>query len=311
MGAWLSARSTTGLRFRLTPPSAARIDPPTAWVRITPSLGVHVEHRDPAALARATTRSRLVLGAIAVIGATLALVGAWLTVARLRRERQSAALRTDFVSTVSHELRTPIASIRMLSELLEQGRVTGSEQAELFAAIASESRRMGDTVERLLGFGRLAAGRSVATRKRVDVAAVLGAALDDFVARFPDATLERALPPTEGDVDADQLRLALDNLLANARKYAPESACAVRLSSTATQLELRVEDHGPGVPRKDRRRVFQPFERGDARLSSATEGSGIGLSLVAHVAAAHAGRAFVEDTRGGGATFVVVLGRYV
>jgi len=310
MGTWLSARSTTGLRFRLAPPSAARIDPPTAWVRITPTLGVHVEHGDPAALARATTRSRLVLGAIAVAGAALALLGAWLTVARLRRERENAALRTDFVSTVSHELRTPIASIRMLSELLEQGRVSGDEQTELFAAIASESRRMGDTVERLLGFGRLAAGRSVATRKRVDVAVVLGAALDDFAARFPDAVIERELPPTEADVDADQLRLALDNLLANARKYAPKSACAVRLSSTADQLEIRVEDHGPGVARKDRRRVFQPFERGDARLSAATEGSGIGLSLVAHVATAHAGRAWIEDTRGGGATFVVALGRY-
>lgn len=310
LATWIAARSPATLRLTLAGPPVGPTDAPIAWAKITVGLGVRAELRDPAAVVVRATRSRRLLGGLAVAGASLALLGALLTVARLRRERRNAALRTDFVSTVSHELRTPIASIRMLAELLEQGRVEPAEQAETYAALAAESRRMGETVERLLGFGRLAAGRTVAQRRRVDLADVARAAIADAATRAPEGAITAELPSTEADADPDQVRLALDNLLANARKYAPDSACEVTLRGTGSGVELRVVDHGPGIPRKDRRRVFEPFERGDARLSRATEGSGIGLSLVAHVARGHEGKVWVEETPGGGATFVLALGRY-
>lgn len=310
LAGWIAARGPARVRLSLGAPPVADREEPVAWAKLVDGLGVRAELRDPRALAIEASRSRRLLGGLAIAGASLALLGAALTVARLRRERRSAALRTDFVSTVSHELRTPIASIRMLSELLEQRRVEASEQPELFAAIAGESRRMGETVERLLGFGRLAAGRSVARRSRLDVVALTRAAIDEHRARFPDASIALDAPTAlEAEADADQLRLSIDNLLANARKYAPESACEVRVRGVGAGVELRVIDHGPGVPARDRKRIFRPFERGDARLSAATEGSGIGLSLVEHVARAHDGRVRVEETPGGGATFVVEIGR--
>src|SRR6185436_19039439 len=96
---------------------------------------------------------------IGVAATALAFALAAALFARVRAARRSSELRTDFVSAVSHELRTPIASVRMLAELLEQGRAGPEEHAEIFEAIARESRRLGETVDRLLGFSRMAAGR--------------------------------------------------------------------------------------------------------------------------------------------------------
>jgi len=105
-------------------------------------------------------------------------------------------------------------------------------------------------------------------------------------------------------IDAGQIQLAVDNLLANAKKYAPGGApYGVRVARDGAGTLISVKDSGPGVARRDQKRIFAPFERADDRLSRATEGSGIGLSLVAHVAKAHGGRAWVESAPGQGATF--------
>jgi signal transduction histidine kinase len=262
-------------------------EPGATFVPITRTFGV-LARTDAAELDRRAARSRRVLLVAAITGVALAMAFAAVAIARLRREQRSAALRTDFVSTVSHELRTPLASLRMLAELLEENRVPEEERAEMYAALAREARRMGDTVDRLLGFGRMAAGRHVAVRAPVKLHEVIEQAIRDF-----GEDVERKLDPVEANVDAAQIRLALDNLLANARKYGAKPY-AVRLAREGEHVTISVSDRGPGIPRRDRRRVFKPFERGDARLSSATEGSGIGLSLVAHVARAHDGEAYVE-----------------
>ena len=111
-------------------------------------------------------------------------------------------------------------------------------------------------------------------------------------------------PEALASIDAGELRLAVDNLLANARKYAPEGGpYRVRVARERSGVVVSVADRGPGIARADRRRIFEPFERADDRLSRATEGSGIGLSLVRHVARAHGGRAGVSGEPGEGATF--------
>src|SRR6185369_7159081 len=97
---------------------------------------------DPGAVARRATRSRRILGALGAFATVGAFALAALLFARMRAARRSSELRTDFVAAVSHELRTPIASMRMLSELLEEGRVEAAEQREVFEALAREARRL-------------------------------------------------------------------------------------------------------------------------------------------------------------------------
>ncbi|MGZ5967392.1 MAG: sensor histidine kinase [Polyangiales bacterium] len=307
IAAWLPRVTPEGLVVRLLTSNDPLLDAKVLHgaASVGPSLRLWVAPSDPRALAARATRSRRVLAAVAVLGAAFAAVAALAMFARIRAERRNALLRTDFVSTVSHELRTPLASIRMLAELLEENRVEEGEREEVHEALARESRRMSELVERLLGFGRMAEGRVVARRERVRLDALIGEAIDDFEAREPSAPrVVRELPEISADVDKSQLRVALDNLLVNARKYA-KAPHAVRLSRDGEEISISVEDHGPGIAPRDRRRIFQPFERGDDRLARTTEGTGLGLALVAQVAKAHDGRVLLESEEGRGSTFTL------
>jgi signal transduction histidine kinase len=119
-------------------------------------------------------------------------------------------------------------------------------------------------------------------------------------------------PEVEASIDANELRLAVDNLLTNARKYAPDGApyeVTVARDHERNGVTISIADHGPGIPRNAQARIFEPFERVDDRLSRATEGSGIGLSLVRHVARAHGGEVRVDSTPGNGARFTIWLPR--
>lgn len=279
-----------------------------AIAMVAPELGLKVVFTDPRAVARDASRSRAILAGIGAGALAIAFALAAVLFARMRSARRSSELRTDFVSTVSHELRTPIASLRMLAELLEQDRVEPDERAEVYEALAREARRLGETVDRLLGFSRMAAGRYRLDRAILPVADAVAASIDTFEERHPDRpkVVRELDPEVTANIDAGQIRLAVDNLLANARKYAPDGEpYRVRVAAEGGGVSIRVQDQGPGIARRDQRRVFEPFERADDRLSRATEGSGIGLSLVQHVARAHGGRASVESNEGRGAAFTI------
>ncbi|WP_437653063.1 sensor histidine kinase [Sorangium sp. So ce1182] len=281
---------------------------PAALLPIAPELAVRLSPADPAAVARHAARGKRLLVGVGAAATALALGLAALLFARMRAARRSSELRTDFVAAVSHELRTPIASVRMLSELLEEGRLAPEEHREVFEALGRESRRLGDTVERLLGFSRMMAGRAAAQRAPARVAAAVAASIDTFEERNPEMPrVERDLDQAaEASIDAGQIQLAVDNLLANALKYAPRAApYRVRVARERGGVAIGVEDRGPGIARRDQRRIFEPFERADDRLSRAVSGSGIGLSLVRHVARAHGGSARVESEPGRGAAFTL------
>lgn len=302
----LRAVVVTGAQSLREGAAASGAGAPGASVEIAPLLVVRLLPRDPGIVARQAKKSRLLLGGVGVASTVLSCLLALLLYRRMRDVERTSDLRTDFVSTVSHELRTPIASVRMLAELLEEGRVERDEQAEVHAAIARESRRLGETVDRLLGFSRMAAGRYKIDRRRGPVADPVLASIAAFEEQNPQGPrVERHIDTdVQADIDAGQIRLAVDNLLANAKKYASEcDSYTVTVARVKGGVELRVKDRGPGIARRDQKRIFQPFERADDRLSRATEGSGIGLSLVAHVAKAHGGRAWVESEPGEGATF--------
>jgi signal transduction histidine kinase len=97
--------------------------------------------------------------------------------------------------------------------------------------------------------------------------------------------------------------------VANAVKFAAAGRRLFRASARPAEgtVVLRVEDRGPGIPREERERVFEPFYRGKAAERNATPGSGLGLSLVRHVVRAHGGRVHVEGGEGGGTVVVLEL----
>jgi two-component system phosphate regulon sensor histidine kinase PhoR len=247
--------------------------------------------------------------ALAMAGTLASLVLAGVLFARFLKARRLADLRTDFVAAVSHELRTPLASVQMLAELLERGDVTPDERPEVEAALARESRRLSETLTRMLRFGALSRGKLQVDATRQHIAPIAREALARFERAHPGKAAALEIDDAlEANVDGALLGLVFDNLLGNAAKYAPEGApYRVIIERDGDVVRVSVSDRGPGLDRKTQRRIFLPFERADDRLVRATEGTGVGLALVRGIAEAHGGRARVESEPGKGATFIVEI----
>ncbi len=257
-------------------------------------------------------RSRLPF-ILTLFGLSVALFGAALV--QLRRERELARLRADFVSGVSHELRTPLAQVRMFAETLLLGRVRSEEERRRSLEIVDqEARRLSHLVENLLHVSRTERlGLRLAPER-----GSLAPLLDDIAEAFrPLAASRRATIRVEAPadvvapVDAAAFRQVLLNLLDNAVKYGPEGQVVrVRLGTEDGEARVAVEDEGPGIPAPDRERVWRRFFRLERDRGTAVAGTGIGLAVVRELVAHHGGRAWIEDGaagEGGGARVVIAL----
>lgn len=234
-------------------------------------------------------------------------VGSALNTMLDRIEMSDRRLRR-FIADASHELRTPLAAVRAYAELF--GRGAAARPADLersMSGITRETERMSLLVDDLLLLARLDEGRPL-ERKPVDLAALVGEAVDAARVVEPDRPIELSVEPTTVTGDATRLRQVLDNLLANARAHtAARTPISVDLRHVDGQSELSVADHGPGLTEGQAVRVFERFYRADSSRARASGGVGLGLSIVAAVAEAHGGTAEARPTPGGGATFVITL----
>jgi signal transduction histidine kinase len=232
---------------------------------------------------------------------------------QLRRERQLARLRDDFVSGVSHELRTPLAQIRIFAELQEAGKLrTEAERARAVGIIHREARRLTHLVENILRFSRIRRPVTAAlVQEEIDVTAVVSDLVESFrpLASVRRTTVEtRVEPGLTLIANRDAINQMLVNLLDNAVKYGPpEQTITVEAVRRGGHALFAVEDEGAGIPARHRLRIWKPYERLESEQHARVAGTGIGLAVVAQLAAAHGGRAWVEDTPSGGARFVVQL----
>jgi two-component system OmpR family sensor kinase len=213
-----------------------------------------------------------------------------------------------FIADASHELRTPLAAVRAYAELFERGAATHPEDLERsMRGITRESERMSLLVDDLLLLARLDEGRPL-ERKPVDLAQVVGEAVDAARVVEPERPIELSVEPVTVTGDEARLRQVLDNLFANARSHTPAgTAVSVALEQVDGHAKLSVADHGGGLSEEEAARVFERFYRADSSRARASGGVGLGLSIVAAVTEAHGGSAEAKPTPGGGATFVVTL----
>jgi len=254
-----------------------------------------------------TPESRLPL-LLAVFGLTLALFG--VAVVQLRRQQELVRLRDDFVSGVSHELRTPLAQIRLFADLLESGRLGDpGQRARSVRIINEESRRLTYLVENILHFSRGQRDANRLSPQPVEVGALVTEVVDGFAPLARDVEFAtRVEPGVVARMDRDAFRQVLLNLLDNAAKYGPRGQTVqVGMAVVGFAVRIWVRDAGPGVPREERARIWEPYRRLDRPADAAVGGSGIGLAVVRDVVELHGGRVWVEDAPGGGARFVVEL----
>ncbi len=227
------------------------------------------------------------------------------------KDSRANQLKSDFISNVSHELKTPLAVIRMFSELLATQRVRGPDKVQEYGdTITREAERLSRLIENVLDFSRMERGGNAYEFQEGRLDAVVERAIEVYRHRIERAGLrlvtkiDAGLPPLS--IDEHAMTLLLLNLLENAVKYG-KGEIAVYLTRVGGDLRLVVGDQGPGIPKDEQRRIFERFYRTQAARRTSVRGSGIGLSLVKHIAEAHGGRVSIDSDAGKGAAFIVDL----
>lgn len=220
------------------------------------------------------------------------------------KERRLNQLKSELMANVSHELKTPLSVVRMFADMLRTGRVPSEERRlEYLDIICRESERLTSLIDNVLDFSALEGGKGPYRLKRGDIGDAVGRALDAFRYRGEQDGVEIRLESSEDLppvlIDQEAIALAVINLLDNAVKYGEQTPVEIVVTAKRHSVDIAVRDHGPGIPSDSLRRVFERFYRG--RHESPTRGSGIGLSLVKHIAQAHGGRAWAQNAADGGA----------
>ncbi len=224
--------------------------------------------------------------------------------------------KDEFVSLASHQLRTPATAVKAILSMLTSGdfgELTPRQQHFIDKARATNDRQL-NIIEDLLQAARIDAGKMQLSLARVDIASlcneVVREQLREIDARKQTISITEA--PNQLYVYADpvKLRMVLDNLVNNARKYTPQGGrIDVRTIPSDGKVKVEVADTGVGIEHADLSKLFTKFSRIDNHLSAEVGGSGLGLYLVKHIVNLHRGNVYVVSQPGQGSTFTVELPR--
>ena len=217
-------------------------------------------------------------------------------------------LRAALLSAVSHDLRTPLASAKAAITSLRSPDVefSAADRAELLVTADESLDRLVRLVENLLDMSRLQAGALGAKLQPISIADSVATTMEDLLPDGRDVAIH--IPDDLADCLADPalVERILANLISNALRYSPDGVPPmITASEHAGRIELRVVDHGPGIPAQDRERVFLPFQRRGDRTNDT--GVGLGLALSRGLAEAMGGSLEPDTTPGGGLTMVLRL----
>jgi Osmosensitive K+ channel histidine kinase len=293
---------------------------------------VFVRLADPALLLKKQRMRALIFGGLIAVAAFVAAFGAWQLQKNLNAQFRLNEQKSNFVSSVSHELRAPIASVRLMAESLERGKISEPQkQREYFKFIVQECRRLSSLIENVLDFSRIEQGRKQYQFEPTDLLALTRetvklmepyATEKGVELKFETTDIQPSASATELGVDGRAIQQALINLIDNAVKHSakgqrvdvkfqvPNSRfqtadASVRQHQSA--VAISVSDHGPGIPESEQKKIFERFYRLGSELRRETQGVGIGLSIVKHIIEAHGGTVIVESEVGQGSRFTIEL----
>lgn len=234
--------------------------------------------------------------------------------AKAEEALREADLRKDvFLATLAHELRNPLAAIFSGAQVLNRRDGDPDVAARMVAMIDRQSRLLVKLIDDLLDVSRIATGKLILQKERLDMSTVVAAALETvqtvLLARRHNLRVIQPATPLWVIGDASRLAQVVGNLLNNAVKYTPEAGrITVSLSEEDGQAVLRVADDGVGIPADMLPRVFEMFTQVDKTLDRAQGGLGIGLSLVLRLMELHGGVALAESEGAGkGSVFTIKL----
>lgn len=217
-------------------------------------------------------------------------------------------LKQDFVAMISHELRTPLTSLQALLAMLSNGsygKTTESGEQRLKSAKTGVNRLI-MLINDLLDTEKLEAGKLSMTYKDVDLSAVVERSVETIegFAEEHDVKVTVSNRPIKVLGDFDRLIQVMVNLLSNAIKYSEEDGTVeVNIEEDGQECEVRVVDHGAGIPPGFEDKIFQRYEQAPSADGKRRGGTGLGLPICKAIVEQHSGSIGVRQTAGGGSTF--------
>jgi signal transduction histidine kinase len=213
--------------------------------------------------------------------------------------------KDPFVAAVVHDLRTPLSAIIGLAATLENGSFESYEVRDLAARIGTNARKLERMVNDLLDLDRLSRGIVRPKLWPTDVGSLVERVVNESELRSEREIIVDA-DDMVAEIDESKVERIVENLLTNAVRHTPDGAkVLVSARADGDGVVILVDDEGPGVPAERREAIFDPFNK----RSEDGPGVGIGLSLVRRYAELHGGRAWVESSDAGGASFRVWIPR--
>jgi len=248
---------------------------------------------------------------VVLMAVSLGLLSLW---RYARAQIKLAEKKDDFISAVSHELRTPLTSLRMYSEMLEKNWIKSEDKlVEYYRSMRQESERLSRLIENVLDFSRIQKQRKTYTFSLGDLnQCVLDVVemITPYAAQNGFTVKTQLAPAMQMTFDKDSVKQIIVNLLDNAIKYARNAAdktVIVRTRRDTQYVLIEVEDRGPGIPRRQHKKVFEEFYRLGSESTRETTGTGLGLALVKKFAQAHNGFVEILSAKPAGAIFRVGL----
>ncbi len=232
------------------------------------------------------------------------------------RQIELARQQQDFVSAVSHELKTPLTSIRMYGEMLKSGWVTEDKKPGYYDFIFSESERLSRLISNVLRLSQISRDQLTLSLEPRSVAELMDLARSKLqsLAEQSNVELQFELPDNLSEaklaVDDDAFLQVLINLVDNALKYsrkASQKEIVISCLKQGERVAVTVTDHGPGVPRRHLKKIFEPFYRAENELTRKSKGTGIGLALVRGLVEQMGGSVTGSNGAGGGFEVEVAL----
>jgi signal transduction histidine kinase len=242
------------------------------------------------------------------------LVGAAFVYRSVRRHFYLQQQQQNFMMAVTHELKTPISVAKLNLETLQKYNLDPGKQKKIIRTTLDETSRLDFLTNNILISSQLEGRRYKPSKEELDLSSLMKDCIHGFRNRFPERIIHEDIE-ADADVKGDALLLQMlvNNLLENALKYsAKENSVSASLKkhwsgASVSAVELQVKDEGPGIPDREKKKIFSKFYRVGNEATRKTQGTGLGLYLCRKIARSHNADISVTDNKPGGSIFTVTF----
>ena len=236
-------------------------------------------------------------------------VGAVFLFRAVMRQIKIQQQQQNFMMAVTHELKTPISVAQLNLETLQKYKLDESRQKKVIQSALQEISRLDALANNILVSAQLEGGHYLLSRDELDLSVLTQDAVQDFSHRFAEKNWQINIQP-DLIIKGDDLllKILVNNLIENAVKYSPKNGTiTINLNKQNTHIVLQVKDEGPGIPVRERKKIFKKFYRIGNEETRTTQGTGLGLYLCKKIAVDHKAQIAVSDNRPVGTIFTVAF----